>query len=355
LHFTIEQRVENFKRYYAFENARPLVGFFMESEYPVDRYKASQTLPEDRPLKPEDFICNDYLPDCERLFNVHEAAGGDFIWSASPFWGIPWLEACLGCEIYTLAESGSLHAEKHKTFSLDPVVPKFDPSEPWTKKAIEFIKLIAEHSNNRYPIATPRLRGIADLLAALYGNEMFIFKLMEDPDHIKKVCEDLTDYWIAFAKHLLKYIPLFHGGVGSFYYNMWAPADSIWHQEDATALLSPDLYRKFIEPCDYRIADSFAGCFMHMHPTDYYPYKELLNSDMTCLELHIDAGGPAAQQLFEVHKEILNKKPLLIWGQIQEKDLNWIFNNLPSPGLAVNIAVDNNKQAETIWQKYIRS
>ena len=34
-------------------------------------------------------------------------------------------------------------------------------------------------------------------------------------------------------------IPDFHGGVGSFYYNAWAPKGTIWHQEDAAALLSP--------------------------------------------------------------------------------------------------------------------
>lgn len=353
MHFSIEQRVESFKAYYNKQNDRPLLGFFMESEYPVERYPVSQKLPDNKALSPEDFNCIDYLADCDRLFDIHEQAGGDFIWSASPFWGIPWVEAGLGCEIYKDSQTASLHNGRHKTFVDNPMVPEFDSSDPWVQKAVEFTKTIAAHSNGRYPLAVPRFRGVADLLAALYGNEAFIFKFIESPDDIKVICDKLTDFWVKFAKAILAEIPLFHGGVGSFYYNMWAPADSVWHQEDATALLSPDLYEQFILPCDKKISDSFGGCFMHMHPTGFYPYKQLADSSMTCLELHIDAGGPDAESLYPVHTEVLKKKPLLIWGQIPDKDLDWIFDKLPHQGLAVNIAVESLDDAKRIWNKYI--
>lgn len=351
--FTIEQRVANFKAYYKKKNERPLLGFFMESEYPVARYPSSQKLPDNKALNPEDFNCQDYLADCDRLYDIHEQAGGDFIWSASAFWGIPWVEAALGCEIYKDSQTASLHNKHHKTFTDNPIVPEFNSSNQWVKKAVEFTKIIAAHSNGRYPLATPRFRGIADLLSALYGNEAFIFKLFENPDLMKQICDKLTDFWIKFAKAILAEIPLFYGGVGSFYYHMWAPADSVWHQEDAAALLSPDIYEQFILPCDIKIAKSFGGCFMHMHPTGFYPYRQLLDTPMTCLELHIDVGGPDAQHLYNVHKEILDKKLLLIWGQIPDEDLDWIFHKLPHNGLAVNVAVESLDQAQRIWDKYI--
>jgi hypothetical protein len=352
LHQKIDERVRGFRNYYNFKNTRALLGFFLESEYPVERYPASKRLPDQLPLAPEDFNPEDYLEDCDRLFELHEQAGGDFIWSASPFWGVPWLEAALGCQIYKNSSTGSLHNKQHPDFIKNPVVPDFDRSNPWIARALDFTRVIAKHSAGRYPLATPRLRGIADLLSALYGNEAFIFKFIESPDEVKKVCEKLTDFWINFAKAVLFEIPLFHGGVGSFYYNMWAPSDSVWHQEDAAALLSPNLYEEFILPCDIKIAESFNGCFMHMHPVGFYPYKQLLDSPMTCLELHIDAGGPDAEKLNTVHREILSKKPLLIWGQLTDKDLDCIFNKLSPQGLAVNVAVESIEQAQQIWNKY---
>lgn len=345
MHFTIEQRIANLTRYYNRVNERPLLGFFLDSEYPLRRYRASASLPEERPLRPDDFVCADYLPDNERLFNLHEEAGGDFIWAASAFWGIPWLEVMLGCEAFADHGSGSIHTRIPNA----PCVLEFDSDNAWARKAKEFLTEFSRHASGRYPLAVTRMRGIADLLAAMLGNEAFILNFMQEPDQVKRLCERLTDHWIAFGKFQLEQIPLFHGGVGSFYYNMWAPVGSLWHQEDAVALLNPGIYRKFIEPCDRRIAQSFGGCFMHMHPTGFYPYRQLLDASMTILELHIDAGGPSAEQLFDVHKEILAHKPMLIWGDIGDEDLEWIFLNLPRQGLAVQKVVKNAQEAEYVW------
>jgi len=75
----LEQRVARFRRFYQRANERPLLGFFVGSDYPLRRYRASDALPSDRPLTPEDFAVAPYLDDCDRLFALHEACGGDFI------------------------------------------------------------------------------------------------------------------------------------------------------------------------------------------------------------------------------------------------------------------------------------
>lgn len=350
---SIVERVERFVRYYRFENDRPLLGFFVGSEYPLKRYSASFALPENRPLRPDDFNPADYSADYDRLFEQHEAAGGDFIFAGEAFWGIPWLEALLGCELWANHASGSIHAKPLQIVNAMEKIPLFTPSSPWAQKAAEFLDMLAARSGGRYPLAATRMRGITDLLAAVYGNEMFLYKMLEAPREVQMVCSKLTDLWIDFARFQLDHIPSFYGGVGSFYYNMWAPAGSVWLQEDAAALLSPALYEEFILPCDVRIARSFGGCLMHMHPTGFYPYRQLLDTPMSCLELHIDHGGPTAEQLYGVHCHILAKKPLLIWGQLSLADLDWIFTRLPHRGLAVMTVVSSPQEAQTIWNRYI--
>lgn len=350
MHLSMEQRVAYFKQFYARQNEQKLFGFFLGSDYPLHRYPASETLPEGKPLRPEDFVVDDYLADCDRLFDAHEKAGGDFIWSASSFWGIPWLEAALGCDIIADHGTGSIHAETPTDFTGD--VPAFSVDNPWVQKGFEFLDKIAAHCQGRYPLATPRLRGISDLLACLYGNANFVFKFYEDVEEVHKVATQLTDFFIQFAQTQLEHIPLFHEGVGSFYYNMWAPAGTVWLQEDSAALLSPDLFQEHILPHVQRIVDTLEASIVHMHPTGYYPYREYLKTNMLALELHIDEGGPSAEELFEVHQEILQEKPLLIWGYIPEKDLDWLFEKLPSPGLAILLGLEDPNQAEYYWKKY---
>jgi len=354
-HFPIEQRVDRFRAYYACRNDRPLLGFFVGSEFPLHRYPASRSLPTGRPLTPEDFPVAGYLRDCEDLFERHEACGGDFIFSASAFWGIPWLEAALGCPILADHETGSIHSEPPPRFRGPADLPEFDPASPWMAKAVEFLDAMASASGGRWPLATTRMRGIADLLAALYGQPEFIFAMMEKPEEVHAVADRLTAFWIAFGRLQLEHIPLFHGGVGSFYYHMWAPAGTVWHQEDAAALLSPDLYAQFIQPYDERIVAAFDGCIMHQHPTRFVPTDFYLKMDFTALELHVDESGPRAEQLYETHMKILDHgKPLLIWGHLSQADLDWIFTRLPSRGLAVMTVVEDPSQAKAIWERYMK-
>ncbi len=352
--FTIEQRVERFRSYYRKANDRPLMGFFVGSDFPLHRYPASASLPDDRPLKPEDFDIEPYLDDCDRLFELHEACGGDFIYSGSAFWGIPWLEAALGCPITANPETGSIIARKPEEFTGPDDLPDFDPHSPWIRLAVEFIQRLARRSAGRWPIGTTRMRGISDLLSALYGGGEFIFPMMERPDEVRAVARKLTDFWIAFGRLQLEHIPLFHGGVGSFYYHMWAPAGTIWHQEDAAALLSPTLYDEFIREHDQRITKAFDHVIMHQHPTRFVPTDFYLKMNFTAFELHIDQGGPTAEELYDTHRKIIAKAPLLIWGKLSIADLDWIFGKLPHQGLAVMPVVDGPEQAATIWNTYLR-
>ncbi len=350
---SIEERVELSKHYYKRENARPLLGFFKGSEYPLHRYEAAKSLPENRSLAPDDFPVEPYLDDCERLFAEHEECGGDFIWSATPFWGIPWLEAALGCPIFADHTTGSIYSEPPANFAGPDSLTTFGLKNPWVEKTVEFLVKMAARSNGRWPLATTRMRGISDLLAALYGGADIVFAMMEKPDEIQVVCEKLTTFWIEYGKLQLSHIPAFHGGIGSFYYYVWAPAGTIWHQEDATALLSPKLYRQFIEPCDRRISETFSSSIMHQHSTGYVPLDAYLSMNFSALELHIDEAGPSAEELYETHLKILEHTPLIIWGNIPEKDMDWIFQELPAEGLAVITVVESPEHAQEIWKKYL--
>ncbi len=350
-HFPVEDRVARFRSFYRRENERPLLGFFAGSEYPLRRYRASDSLPSDRPLVPEDFTIGPYLDDCDRLSALHEACGGDFIWSASAFWGIPWLEAALGCPVFADHATGSIHAGLPASFSGPESVPAFDDGSPWMRLASEFLDCMAGRGRGRWPVGTTRMRGIADLLSALYGGTEFILAMIERPGEVKEVCRKLTEFWIAFGKFQLARIPLFHGGVGSFYYNLWTPPGTVWHQEDAAALLSPAFYDEFIREHDDHIARAFDGCIMHQHPTKFVPTDFYLRMPFLALELHIDEGGPRAEALHQAHLRILEAKPLVIWGDIPGPDLDWIFRKLPSAGLAVITVVSSPEQAGEVWRR----
>ena len=347
---TIEERVELWKQFYVRKNKHPLFGFFVGSEYPAARYRATKTLPEDRALTPADFDVEAYLDDNDRLFSEHEACGGDFIWAADAFWGIQWIECLCGLPMFCNHASANLHFQTLENFSGE--LPAFDPQNEWAQLAAEFLDKGAVRAAGRYPLATTRMRGITDMMSALYGGESFVFKLMDEPDEAREVCRRLAELYIGFSKFQLEHIPDFHGGIGSFYYSNWAPKGTVWHQEDTAAMLSPAMYEEHFKEWDEQIVNGFENNIMHMHSTGFIPLDDYLGMNLTAMELHIDEGGPSAEELFETHKKILAQKPLLIWGDIPDADLDWIFSKLPAQGLAVNTVVETPEQAQALYSKY---
>ena len=252
--------------------------------------------------------------------------------------GMPWLEASLGCGVEADRGSGSTRSTPPEGFARNPIVPRFSAGNPWVAKMLEFIPALETQSAGRYPVGVTLMRGVADLLSALYGPQNFVLRMYDDPEEVHSVVSRLTEYWIAFGRCLSDRLPAFHGGTGSFLYGLWCPGKAIWLQEDAVALLSPELYEKFIYPADCRIAGSFDKTVIHLHPTRVIPSRQLVATKLEVIELHIDHDGPRAATLEPHYRTVLASKPLLIWGDLTDADLQFVFTRLPREGLAVNVS-----------------
>jgi 5-methyltetrahydrofolate--homocysteine methyltransferase len=350
----LSERLERMTQWLERRNDRPLLGFTLGSYYPLNRYsEGSRRLPQGA-VHPEDVVVTDYLDDTDRLFREHEEAGGDFVFSAAPFLGLPWVEASLGCGVLADHSSGSTRSTPPSEFARNPEIPAFSADNPWVAKMLEFIPALEAMSAGRYPVGVTLMRGIADLLSALYGAENFVLRMHDDPDEVHAVVAQLTEYWIAFGRCLLDRLPRFHAGTGSFFYGLWCPGRMIWLQEDAVALLSPTLYEKFIYPADCRIAASFENAVIHLHPTRFIPSRQLVATKLAAIELHIDHDGPRAEALEPHYRTVLESKPLLIWGDLTAADLEFVFTRLPREGLAVNVVAGSPAEAREIWDRTMR-
>ncbi len=181
------------------------------------------------------------------------------------------VESSLGCRVIVDHTTGSSRTKPPQGFTQSPLIPEFSKDNPWVAKMLEFIPALEKHTMGRYPIGITLMRGISDLLSALYGGEEFLFQILEAPDVVKSVVNQLTKYWISFGHCLMDHLPLFHGGTGSFFYGVWCPGKTIWLQEDAAALLSPDLYEEFVHPAVCKVIGNFKHTYSPP-PFTVYPY-----------------------------------------------------------------------------------
>ncbi len=298
-------------------------------------------------LAPSDIRVDDFLPDYDRLEEVHRGVGDDAFWVASPFFGIPWLEAVLGCPVYYSGE----------TFWADPIWPEW-PAEielprpegnAWLEKLLEFTRALAGRAGGRYGVAMTLMRGPSDLAAAVRGHEAMIYDLYDHPDELRRLVEVATDVWIDVARRQLDAIPALAGGYVSNFYRVWAPDRIVFTQEDASASFSPDLFRRFLLPADRRITAAFPYSIMHVHSPTTWPVDQWLGVDsLSCVEINYDNNGPRLPELKPLLRKIQEAKPLIIRGELTAEEIVWIKRELSPRGLLLNIATWSQDEARTL-------
>ena len=72
----LSERLERLARWFERQNDRALLGFIMDSQYPLHRYRGARGLPNGQ-IQPEDIVVADYLGDSDRLYELHENAGAE--------------------------------------------------------------------------------------------------------------------------------------------------------------------------------------------------------------------------------------------------------------------------------------
>jgi len=202
------------------------------------------------------------------------------------------------------------------------------------------------------------MRGPADIIAAMRGADKLPIDLLDSPDTMKRVIEDCTNAWIEVAKAQLALIPDSDDGYmdGDRGFRFWAPDRATWLQEDAMALLSPQLYHDFFLPADRRIATEFPAIGFHLHGSALWSVDDLLSiPEMDVIELNFEAARADIDATFAACRKIQSAKPLVVWRQYDADLWPWldrVTRELSTKGLSMQITVANLEEARELTKRF---
>ena len=72
------------------------------------------------------------------------------------------------------------------------------------------------------------------------------------------------------------------------------------------------------------------------------------------IQINKDIGGPSLETMLPEFKKVLAKKRLVIWGDLDEVDLEIILKELPYRGLYLHIVAPTVEAAKSLMQ-YIQT
>lgn len=325
---------------------RPLIGFSTLSWFPLDEFKASREWPKDYELTPDMVHPEEFLDDWESHIREGEVMDDDLIRGCSPHQGIFWCCGTLGCKMKVLP--GNIVAVDQSEPWENVLEKKLDLDHPWFRKYLEFIDALVARSAGRYPVSHGTLVGPLDYAVALRGHEQTAIDMLEEPEKAEQFMREMGEVFITFTKEAWKRIPKFCDGYYDAQYRIWGPGTIARMQEDAIAVMSPDLYREFIQPVDRKIASSFDNPFMHLHATSMIVLDLLLEiKEIKAFEVNHDVGGPPIEWLIPHLQRIQQAGvPVLTRGDFTTEEVRKLMDSLDPKGLFIYIMVKDPKDTD---------
>ena len=336
--------------------SRPLVGFWLGGYYPAEQFAGGVTAwCEGQELRPDDVSFARFTSDYERLYEIHRLAPDDFFYVASAYWGIPWLEAVLGCRVFAGKETTWAQSCLETAELVPPILFNLD-TNPWWQCLQDFTRKLVTFSAGRFPVCPPLLRGPGDALSAMLGPMNYVTAFIDMPEAMRNWLNHISDLRVEIIRRLNTIILSWHGTyvAGGYPSKVWSKRPVAYNQEDSVALLNPGLFTEFLLPCERRQCQAAKVYFIHLHSACLYPVDILLNeSCYDVLEINVDHEGVALSliSLLPVLQKIQKAgRPLLLWGRFSQEDIILFRGGLSPMGLSIQPIVENIEQAHEFWQ-----
>ena len=329
---------------------QPLVGFSIKSWFPLQEFSASAAWQDKAVLTSEMVAPEAFLDDQERLLREGDVIEDDILRGACPSQAVPWLDGVLGATLRVLPGT-VLGVERTLPWKeLENV--RLDPESPWFRKYVDFIDSLVRRSAGRFPVSHGALIGPSDIAALLRGHTQSVLDLVESPDRMQRLLGRCGEMFRQVTEEAWKRIPLYHGGYYDAQYQLWSPGPIVRLQEDASGVLSPKLYRQFLQPIDREVARHFPNAFIHLHTNSMFLYDLFLEvEEIRCFQVNyeVNSGGPSMAGMIPAFRKIQAAgRPLLVRGSFTPEELRLLVDSLDLRGLYLYVMVQSPEEADRL-------
>ena len=129
-------------------------------------------------------------------------------------------------------------------------VPKltFDPENKWFKKHLQLAKDCQALAGDDFYVDMPDLVENIDVLASLRGAQDILFDLLDEPEMIGERIQEVTDIYYEYYDRFYDVIKDEEGGNAYTVFQIWGPGRTVKLQCDFSAMMSPEDFRKYLQP-----------------------------------------------------------------------------------------------------------
>jgi len=192
---------------------------------------------------------------------------------------------------------------KHEPF-------RFDTENHWWRIHERLAELSMTRGRGRYCVCCPDLVENIDILSALRGPQNLLMDLIENPDWLSEKAWDINAVWFETYDRIYEIIKDEDGSSCFQSFNLWGPGKTAKVQCDASAMLSPDMFERFVLPALTEQCNWIDYSMFHLDGHQCIPHLDLLLSvdSFDAVEWTPDpqVPGGGSPQWYSMYRKILD-------------------------------------------------
>ena len=180
-----------------------------------------------------------------------------------------------------------------------------DPNNIWWQRVKALTQALSERYGGLLQVSHTDLGGNLDILASFLTTEQLLFDVIEQPEEVLRLVNQITSLWLNYYDELDAIIRPACRGTSSWT-PIWSPGKTYMLQCDFSYMISPRMFERFVMPDLVNICDHLDHGFYHLDGKGEIPHlKHLLAIErLKGIQWIPGDGQPGPDQWLDLLKQI---------------------------------------------------
>ena len=223
---------------------------------------------------------------------------------------------------------------------------RFNPETFWWKYTEQTLRRSVEMGRGKYLVGCPDLIENIDTLAAMRDSQLLLFDMIERPEWVEQKVAEINTAWIEAYQRIydITHEPDRSSAFGAF--KIWGPGKVAKLQCDASAMISPEMFERFVVPAITEQCRYLDHSVYHLDGTQAMQHLDLLLGieELDAIEWTPQAGieGGANPRWFPLYRRIIEggKSVQILGGKPDE--IRELLNAVGTQGLYILTGMGND-------------
>ncbi|MFZ4396480.1 MAG: hypothetical protein ACOYOU_12725 [Kiritimatiellia bacterium] len=232
---------------------------------------------------------------------------------------------------------------------------QFDESNEWWRVTEATLRACVELGRNKYLVPCPDLVENVDILASLREPQTLLMDMIERPEWVEQKVKEINQVWFEAYQRIYDIIKLPDGSCSFGAFRLWGLGTTAKLQCDASAMFSPEMFRRFVMPGLTEQCRWLDNSMYHLDGTQAMCHLDSLLGiqELDAIEWTPQAGieGGGDSRWFEMYRRILGAGKSLQVVHIDHTQVVPLLDVIGGKGVYIMTDFSTAKEAEELFTK----